>query len=51
LAAGSGARYVGRTVSRHVSTPLSTAILKGTLPAGSTAGVDLHDGVLVVRAA
>jgi ATP-dependent Clp protease ATP-binding subunit ClpC len=51
LAAGSGARYVGRTVSRHVSTPLSTAILKGTLPAGSTAGVDLHDGMLVVRAA
>jgi ATP-dependent Clp protease ATP-binding subunit ClpC len=51
LAAGSGARYVGRTVSRHVSTPLSTAILQGTLQAGSTAGVDLHDGMLVVRAA
>jgi ATP-dependent Clp protease ATP-binding subunit ClpA len=51
LASGSGARYVGRTVSRHVSTPLSTAILQGTLPAGSTAGVDLRDGALVVQAA
>jgi ATP-dependent Clp protease ATP-binding subunit ClpB len=51
LAAGSGARYVGRTVSRHVSTPLSTAILRGTLPPGSTAGVDVSDGALIVRAA
>ena len=49
--AGSGARYVQRTVSRHVSTPLSSAILRGTLKAGSTAGVDLEDGALVVRAA
>lgn len=51
MAAGSGARFVQRTVSRHVSTPLSTAILRGTLSAGSTAGVDLHDGTLVVEAA
>jgi ATP-dependent Clp protease ATP-binding subunit ClpC len=51
MSAGTGARYVARTVSRHVSTPLSTALLRGTLQAGSTAGVDLHDGVLVVRAA
>jgi ATP-dependent Clp protease ATP-binding subunit ClpC len=51
LAAGSGARYVGRTVSRHVSTPLSTAILRGALPPGSTAGVDVSDGALIVRAA
>jgi ATP-dependent Clp protease ATP-binding subunit ClpC len=51
MAAGSGARFVQRTVSRHVSTPLSSAILRGVLPAGSTAGVDLHEGTLVVRAA
>ncbi|MBV8373110.1 MAG: ATP-dependent Clp protease ATP-binding subunit, partial [Candidatus Eremiobacteraeota bacterium] len=51
MAAGSGARYVQRTVSRHVSTPLSTAILRGVLHAGSIAGVDLHDGTLVVQAA
>ncbi|MBV8489371.1 MAG: ATP-dependent Clp protease ATP-binding subunit [Candidatus Eremiobacteraeota bacterium] len=51
MAAGSGARFVARTVSRHVSTPLSTAILRGELGAGATAGVDLHEGMLVVRAA
>jgi ATP-dependent Clp protease ATP-binding subunit ClpC len=51
MAAGTGARYVGRTVSRHVSTPLSTAILRGVLQAGTTANVDLHEGTLVVRAA
>ena len=51
MAAGSGARYVQRTVSRHVSTPLSTAILRGELKAGSIAGVDVHEGVLVVKAA
>ena len=49
--AGHGARYVGRTVSRHVSTPLSTAILRGELGAGGTAAVSLHEGMLVVRAA
>ncbi|MGB8519916.1 MAG: ATP-dependent Clp protease ATP-binding subunit [Candidatus Tumulicola sp.] len=51
MAAGSGARFVQRTVSRHVSTPISTAVLRGVLHAGSTAGVDLHDGALVVDAA
>ncbi len=51
MAAGSGARFVQRTVSRHVSTPISTAVLRGVLHAGSTAGVDLHDGALVVNAA
>ncbi len=49
--AGSGARYVHRTVARHVSTPLSTAILRGELPQGSCAEVRLQDGALVVRAA
>ena len=51
MAAGSGARFVQRTVSRHVSTPISTAVLRGVLHAGSTAGVDLQDGALVVNAA
>lgn len=51
IAAGSGARHVARTVARHVSTPLSTAILRGELPAGRAADVALEDGALVVRAA
>jgi ATP-dependent Clp protease ATP-binding subunit ClpC len=49
--AGSGARYVHRTVARHVSTPLSTAILRGELRAGGSAEVRLENGSLVVRAA
>jgi ATP-dependent Clp protease ATP-binding subunit ClpB len=51
MSAGSGARFVGRIVSRHVSTPLSTAILRGELGPGRTAGVDMHEGVLIVKAA
>ena len=49
--AGNGARYVHRTVARHVSTPLSTAILRGELPKGSSAEVRLQDGALTIRAA
>ena len=51
MGAGSGARYVHRTVQRLVSTPLSTAILRGELPKGSSAKVELLDGALVVKAA
>ena len=51
LGAGSGARYVGRTVSHYVSTPLSTALLKGELREGGTANVTLEGDELVVRAA
>jgi len=51
MEAGSGARYVGRTVAREVSTPLSTAILRGDLIAGGTAWVDFADGKLSVKAA
>ncbi|HEY8322188.1 MAG TPA: ATP-dependent Clp protease ATP-binding subunit [Candidatus Baltobacteraceae bacterium] len=51
MEAGSGARYVQRTVAREVSTPLSTAILRGELIAGGTARVDFADGKLSVRAA
>jgi ATP-dependent Clp protease ATP-binding subunit ClpC len=43
LAQGSGARYVARTIARHVTTPLSEAILRGRLSGGHTARVD-HDG-------
>ncbi|MHB8432323.1 MAG: hypothetical protein ACYC8W_10040 [Candidatus Tyrphobacter sp.] len=50
MAAGSGARFVQRIVSRHVSTPLSTALLKGELVAGGTADVTRSNGALVVRA-
>ncbi|MDQ2865745.1 MAG: ATP-dependent Clp protease ATP-binding subunit [Candidatus Eremiobacteraeota bacterium] len=51
IGAGSGARYVGRTVSHYVSTPLSTAILRGELREGGTAEVTLDGDSLVVRAA
>jgi len=49
--AGSGARYVARTIARHVTTPLSSAILRGDIPDGATACVDMDQGAVVVRAA
>ncbi|HEV7179164.1 MAG TPA: ATP-dependent Clp protease ATP-binding subunit, partial [Candidatus Baltobacteraceae bacterium] len=48
MGAGSGARYVGRTVSHYVSTPLSTAILRGELSEGGTADVTLEGDSLVI---
>jgi ATP-dependent Clp protease ATP-binding subunit ClpC len=51
ISAGSGARYVHRIVARHVSTPLSTAILRGELPKGSAADVRLGESGLIVSAA
>jgi ATP-dependent Clp protease ATP-binding subunit ClpC len=51
MGAGSGARYVARTVSHHVSTPLSTALLRGELRDGSAALVTLDGDSLQVRAA
>jgi len=51
IGAGSGARYVQRTVSHYISTPLSTAILRGELREGGTANVTLDGDNLVVRAA
>ncbi len=51
MGAGSGARYVARTVSHYVSTPLSTAILRGELREGGAADVTLDGETLVVRAA
>src|SRR6201987_3730045 len=46
MGAGSGARYVQRTVSHYVSTPLSTAILRGELGEGGTANVTLEGDAL-----
>ncbi len=51
MAAGSGARYVQRTVSHYVSTPLSTALLRGELHDGCGAEVTLEGDALCVRAA
>ncbi len=51
MASGSGARYVQRTVSHYVSTPLSTALLRGELRDGVVAEVTLDGDALRVRAA
>jgi ATP-dependent Clp protease ATP-binding subunit ClpC len=51
MGAGSGARYVQRTVSHYVSTPLSTALLRGELTPGGEANVTLEGDELRVRAA
>ncbi|MBV8724267.1 MAG: AAA family ATPase [Candidatus Eremiobacteraeota bacterium] len=51
MASGSGARYVSRTVSHYISTPLSTALLRGELRDGGTANVTLDGDALRVAAA
>lgn len=43
IAAGSGARYVARTIAKLVTNPLSTAILRGEIAAGGNAKVELRD--------
>ena len=43
IAAGSGARYVARTIAKLVTNPLSTAILRGEIGAGGAARVELRD--------
>jgi len=43
IAAGSGARYVARTIARLVTNPLSTAILRGDVKEGGAARVELGD--------
>jgi ATP-dependent Clp protease ATP-binding subunit ClpC len=50
-AQGSGARYVARAIARHVTTPLSEAILRGRLVGGHTACVDYRAGAITVEAA
>jgi len=43
VAAGSGGRYVARTIARLVTNPLSTAILRGDIKEGGAARVILRD--------
>jgi ATP-dependent Clp protease ATP-binding subunit ClpC len=43
MAAGSGARYVARTIARLVTNPLSSAILRGDIKEGGRARVELRD--------
>jgi ATP-dependent Clp protease ATP-binding subunit ClpC len=43
IAAGSGARFVARTIARHVTNPLSSAILRGEIKEGGGARVALLD--------
>src|ERR1700736_1054633 len=50
-AQGSGARYVARAIARHVTTPLSEAILRGRLASGHTARVDYDGSAITVEAA
>jgi ATP-dependent Clp protease ATP-binding subunit ClpA len=50
--AGSGARFVARTIARLVTNPLSSAILTGQIREGGAAAVDLgDDDTLLVTAA
>ncbi len=51
IAQGSGARFVARTIARHVTTPLSEAILRGRLESGHTARVDYDGNAITVEAA
>jgi ATP-dependent Clp protease ATP-binding subunit ClpC len=51
IAQGSGARFVARTIARHVTTPLSEAILRGRLESGNTARVDYDGSAITVEAA
>jgi len=43
IAAGSGARYVARTIAKLVTNPLSNALLRGEIVAGGAARVELRD--------
>ena len=48
---GGGARYVARAIARHVTTPLSEAILRGRLASGHVARVDYDGRAITVEAA
>jgi ATP-dependent Clp protease ATP-binding subunit ClpC len=52
IAAGSGARYVARTIARLVTNPLSSAILRGEIKEGGAARVELlaDDRIEVIAA-
>jgi ATP-dependent Clp protease ATP-binding subunit ClpC len=51
VAAGSGARYVARTIARFVTNPLSSAILRGDIKEGGSAKVELRGEMIDVIAA
>jgi ATP-dependent Clp protease ATP-binding subunit ClpC len=51
IAQGGGGRYVARTIARHVTTPLSEALLRGRLAGGHTARVDVSAGAITVDSA
>ncbi|MEO6991968.1 MAG: ATP-dependent Clp protease ATP-binding subunit [Candidatus Baltobacteraceae bacterium] len=51
LAAGTGAREVARTVARLVTTPLSSALLRGEIADGKTARIELRGEEIDVIAA
>ncbi len=51
MAAGSGARYVARTIARFVTNPLSSAILRGDIKEGGSARVELRGEMIDVIAA
>ena len=51
VTAGSGARFVQRTIARYVTSPLSNAILRGRLPGGSTARVEYDGTSITIKAA
>ncbi|HEV3156184.1 MAG TPA: AAA family ATPase, partial [Candidatus Baltobacteraceae bacterium] len=48
LEAGSGARYVSRTISRLITTPLSAAMLRGEIADGTTARIELRNDSIIV---
>ncbi|MFN2459306.1 MAG: ATP-dependent Clp protease ATP-binding subunit [Candidatus Velthaea sp.] len=51
IASGNGARYVARSIARHVTTPLSGAILRGDIRDGQIANVDYDGREITVAAA
>ncbi|MGH7327404.1 MAG: AAA family ATPase, partial [Polyangiaceae bacterium] len=51
ISAGNGARFVQRTIARCITSPLSSAILRGDLPGGSTARVAYDGNAITVTAA
>ncbi|MGH7707097.1 MAG: ATP-dependent Clp protease ATP-binding subunit [Vulcanimicrobiaceae bacterium] len=48
---GNGAREVARMIARHVTTPLSSAMLRGDIPDGGTARLELNGERIDVVAA
>jgi ATP-dependent Clp protease ATP-binding subunit ClpC len=51
VGAGSGARFVARTIARYVTTPLSNAILRGEIVEGATARIEYDGRSVTIKAA